>query len=70
MAAWSKLVPEQLLHSVLSVGSSAPLLCKKVVTRAFGKDQSMAMQDLFSSFRCNTRVSLMVFIFNRLFKIL
>lgn len=56
MAAWNKLVLEQLLHSVLSVGSNAPLLCKEVVTGTLGKDQSTATQDLLTGFRCSTGV--------------
>lgn len=70
MAAWDKLVLEQLLCSVLSVDSNAPLLSKEVVTSALGKDQNTAMQDLLSNFRCNTGVNLLFFIFKRLFKIL
>lgn len=49
VAAWDKLVLEQLLHSVLSVDSNAPLLSKEVVTYALRKDQNTAMQDLEST---------------------
>lgn len=59
MAAWGKLVLEQLLHSVLCLGVNAPLLCKEVVTSTLGQDQSTAMQDLRSSFRCSMGVSLL-----------